>query len=80
MPTFAITQWGRTIMDGVDIVRHTQHLLINRPKPVTFAKIEAGAGISPRWLGDFANGRITEPSAQRIQKLYEYLTGEPLIK
>jgi hypothetical protein len=80
MPTFAQTPVGENTMSSVCIVERSQELVRNRPRPITFRVIEEGTGISPRWLTDFTNGRITEPSAQRIQKLYEFLTGQPLIK
>lgn len=32
------------------------------------------------WLRKFAAGQIASPGANRLQYLYEYLTGKPLVK
>jgi hypothetical protein len=66
-------------MGSVDIVTYTQYLLVNRPRYMTYKVITDHTMLHQRWLEQFAIGRIKEPSAQRIQMLYEYLTGKPLV-
>lgn len=35
--------------------------------------------ISFYWLRKFSSGNFSDPSVNRVQELYEYLTGEPLL-
>ena len=52
----------------------TLELLKNRPAFITLEKIAEETGLGSRWLSMFNNGRISKPSVNAIQTLYEYLT------
>ena len=56
----------------------TIELLKNRPRPQTYAIIGEKININPSWIDALAQGRIKEPGVQKIERLYEYLKGEPL--
>lgn len=60
------------------LLTKTRGLLANRPKPVTYAHIEAATGLSVRWLEAFASCKIEDPSVSRVELLYTYLSGKPL--
>lgn len=61
------------------LLERTIYLLINRPKPMTYQKIETdNPGLYARWLSELANGRLDDPSVNKIQQLYEYLSGQPI--
>jgi len=58
-------------------------LLANRPRKMTYHSIAVypeakQADISTSWLEQFAMGRIKKPPVDKIQVLYEILTGKPL--
>lgn len=55
----------------------TVSLLNSSGKPYTTIFLETG--IVPHWLSMFATGRIANPSVNRVQFLYEYLSGKKLI-
>ena len=44
----------------------------------TIPEIYKETGINYYWLRKFRSGEIKDPSVNRVQKLYEYLTGKPL--
>jgi hypothetical protein len=44
------------------------------------ATLSHHTGIPFHWLHKFAGGRIPNPRANRLQFLYEFLTGKPLVK
>lgn len=44
----------------------------------SYLQIYRETGLTPNWLSLLAQGKIAEPSVNKIQKLYEYLTGRPL--
>jgi hypothetical protein len=35
-------------------------------------------GLKPNWLSKLAQGRLPDPSVNKVQKLYEHLTAKPL--
>lgn len=43
-----------------------------------FLDVYKHTGISPSWLWRLATGRIRNPSVNRVQNLYEYLTATKL--
>ena len=53
-------------------------LLDNRPRTVTLKDIAEGSGLPEAWLKTFAAGKIADPSVNRVETLYTYLTGKPL--
>jgi hypothetical protein len=67
-------------MNGCTLLAETQQLLKNRPRLLTFKKIAEDLPTLNRvWLSRMANGHIKETDVNRVQTLYEYLTGKPLI-
>lgn len=45
---------------------------------LTYLKIYSDTKIPPHWLSDVASGKTTNPSVNRVQRLYEYLSGKEL--
>lgn len=37
-------------------------------------------GVNPSWLSDFSTGRRTKAAGDDLQRMYEGLTGQPLLK
>jgi hypothetical protein len=68
-------------MHGCNLLLETQKLLKYRARTLTFAKIQNDLPICNRvWLSRMANGQINLTDVNRVQTLYEYLTGQPLLK
>lgn len=59
------------------LVNKTLTLLAKEPKTMTDMSLETG--IPFFWIQRFANHKMTNPSANRVQYLYEYLTKTHLI-
>ena len=53
-------------------------LIEERPRIVTLKDIADGADVPLAWLKTFAAGNIRDPSVNRIEVLYGYLTGKSL--
>lgn len=60
------------------LVRRTVDLLRNRPRTLTTRQIEKDTGISRGWLVNLMS-TDGDPSANRIVRLYEYLTKSELL-
>jgi hypothetical protein len=45
---------------------------------VTLSQVAEECGLPLAWLSAFARGEISEPSVNRIECLYEHLTGAKL--
>lgn len=45
----------------------------------TYLEIHARTGLRPNWLSALACGRLREPSVNKVQRLYEYLSGQQLV-
>lgn len=48
--------------------------------PRTFEQLSVDSNIPFYWLQKFAAGSFAAPNVNRVQYLYEFLTGAPLIK
>jgi len=58
-------------------MRRTRELLVATNTPyIEICKI---TNISPHWLSLFANDQIPDPSVNRVEVLYNYLNGAPLV-
>lgn len=66
--------------DSICLLTHTRELLKNRPRTLTLAQIAEDSGVSLGWLNAFSAGLYSEPSVVRVQKVFERLTGEKLVK
>lgn len=56
----------------------TYQLLHERPRTLTFAEIERKTELKQSWVRSFSQGKITGASADKVQKLYEFLSGKKL--
>lgn len=71
------TAWG-AIMNkrhSCTLLEKTKELLIARGD---YLDIYVGTGLGPNWLSLLANGKIKDPSVNKVQCLYEYLTNTQL--
>lgn len=59
-------------------LEQTKKMLNERPRSVTFARIEKETGLKQSWLKMVANGTIKDPSVNLIETLYFYLSGEKM--
>lgn len=59
------------------LMTETLRLLKNRDQ--TLPNIYLETGIPFYWLRKFSANQIAQPSVNRIQKLYEYLSGKKLL-
>lgn len=62
----------------MNLCEKTKKLLNERPRKLLLANISFETGLTVPWLKKFAIGEIENPSVNRIQKLYEFLTGKSL--
>ena len=56
----------------------TLHLLHSRPTPMTIKLIADETGINIDWIRKFSSGKISDPSVNTVEHLYEFLTGREL--
>ena len=66
--------------DSVSFCEHTQRLVRERPRTMTYADLGAKANVHPRWIEKFANNAIPEPGCSKVEKVYTALTGRPVIE
>ena len=60
----------------------TKRLLRESEKSIADVHAElhnAGSDITFYWLRKFSSGDIKDPSVNRVEELYTYLTGEPVL-
>ena len=53
-------------------------LLANRPRDMTLKHIADTTGLPEAWLKLFARDKIADPSVNRVETLYNYLSEKPL--
>lgn len=58
------------------LMTRTQELL--RATSMSYREIDRALNMSPNWLSRFANGEVRDPSVNRVECLYTYLSGAPL--
>ena len=51
----------------------TLELFKNLPRDVKNTEVAKATGLTLSWLTDFSKGKITEPSVDKVEKLYRYL-------
>lgn len=56
----------------------TLDLVRNRPVHLTLKKISEDTGLPLGWLKMFAQAKIDDPSCNRVETLYEHLSGTTL--
>lgn len=57
---------------------HTRRAL--QSTTATYLDIYKDTGLDPNWLSLMSRGKLRNPSVNKVQKLYEHLTGKPLVK
>lgn len=60
------------------LAEKTRELCVHRRRTITMEMIANHLGCTPNWVSLFATGRIANPSADKIQMLYEYLAEKQL--
>lgn len=60
------------------LYERTLELLRGRPEELTLSKICKETGLKIDWIAKFVQGKVTDPSVNKVQKLYEYLTKSTL--
>ena len=56
------------------LLAHTQDLVANRPRSLTLKHVSTDVGISESWLKHFMHNRINDPSANKVEALYNYFS------
>lgn len=64
-------------MSSASLMEITRQMLKDSKK--SLPEIYKESGIPFYWLRKFASGEIKNPSVNRVQRLYEYLSGTSLI-
>lgn len=67
----------RTYTFGESLQNVTMKKLID--SPISIRRISIELRVPYIWLIKFRDGKIADPSVNRVQALYEYLTGNPLL-
>lgn len=68
---------GFSISESV-LYQRTFDLLARRSRTVTYADLSAITGVTEAWIQAFGQGRMTNPSVIRVEKLYNALSSTPL--
>ena len=58
------------------LVEHTKELFKVRPRTQTIALIAAETGLDAAWVAEFSKGRRKSVDADKLQTLFEFLTGD----
>jgi len=59
---------------------HSLTLALLRESRESTFEVATGTGLTYSWIVAFAAGRMDNPSVNKVQRLYEYLTGKPLLR
>lgn len=65
-------------VDHHGLVKATIELIQNRSVKLTLNNISKDTGIPEAWISLLSNKKIIEPSANRVLRLYEYLSGKSI--
>lgn len=60
------------------VLARIQTLVRERPATLLIKDLAREMQVSPKWLGDFANGKFDNPSIQILERLHLRLTGKPM--
>lgn len=60
------------------LLEKTLMLMKRSQRQKTLPEISKDTGLPFYWLRKFASGDISDPSVNKVQILYEYLSGTPL--
>lgn len=65
-------------MYGSRLADTTLDLVKRRPRNLSFRMISEKTGLSVHWLRKYNEGDIVEPGVCKIERLYEFLTGDKI--
>jgi hypothetical protein len=65
-------------MAGVSLNDYVLEKLRSRPRETTLRHIADATGLHLDWLEMYSQRKIKDPSVNRVETLYVYLTGEEL--
>ena len=57
---------------------HLRTLKLLSESDIPLTQVSADTGVNYFWLRSFRYGQIKDPSVNRVQAVFEYLTGRPL--
>lgn len=66
------------VVKQMSLVTRTKELMKERPRHLTIAVISSKTGLTVGWLQSFSATGEKDPGANRVQTLYEFLTGKQL--
>jgi predicted urease superfamily metal-dependent hydrolase len=76
-PTFKGTVVAKKKSDAeCTLLRAVRKMLAQREE--SYLDIYSATGLHPSWIEKIKRGRVTDPSVNRIQRLYEHLTQQKL--
>ena len=58
------------------LLDHTKELFRLRPRTMTLPRVASEAGIDLSWLQQLSKGTLKSVDADKLQTLYEFLTGD----
>ena len=58
------------------LVEHTRGLLAARPRTIRLQDIAVNSGLPYNWLNNLSQNRLKQVDADKLQTLYEALTGD----
>lgn len=67
---------AHTAQRGCSLLEKTKELL--EKYDGSYMEVYAKTGLQPSWISAMATGRVREPSVNKVQRLYEFLTGRAL--
>lgn len=62
--------------EGTLLARTRDHLLRSEQ---SYLNIYKATGLTPNWLSLLAQGKLPNPSVNKVQQLFEHLTGTKLV-
>ena len=65
-------------LKGPSLADVTRKLLYDRPRHLSYAMISEATGITVMFIHAFTNGLAKKPDCDKVQLLYEYMTGRQL--
>lgn len=66
-----------TLMERTRHLLHESHLSL----PEIYASLHGqGSEITYFWLRKFSAGEVKDPSVNRVEELYTFLTGKPVVR
>lgn len=67
------------LTNETSLTNATAELLRNRPVSLTLKQLAIDCNVSADWLSLLLNGHVPNAAADKVQRVYERLTGRPLL-